>query len=39
MIYVLGLTGYFICGFAFQEGGIGLIGVSNLGVWPCSITS
>lgn len=31
MIYVLGLTGYFICGFAFQEGGIGLIGVSNLG--------
>src|SRR4051812_3707401 len=31
MIYVLGLTGYFICGFAFQEGGIGLVGVSNLG--------
>src|SRR5947207_11794567 len=31
MIYVLGLTGYFICGFAFQEGGIGLIGVPNLG--------
>ncbi|HEY3059995.1 MAG TPA: ammonium transporter [Chloroflexota bacterium] len=31
MVYVLGLTGYFICGFAFQEGGIGLIGVPNLG--------
>jgi Amt family ammonium transporter len=31
MIYVLGLTGYFICGFAFQEGGIGLVGVPNLG--------
>jgi Amt family ammonium transporter len=31
MIYVIGLTGYFICGFAFQEGGIGLVGVPNLG--------
>src|SRR4051794_5465889 len=31
MIYVLGLTGYFICGFAFQFGGIGTVGVANLG--------
>src|SRR6266480_2975414 len=31
MIYVLGLTGYFICGFAFQMGGVGLVGVANLG--------
>jgi Amt family ammonium transporter len=31
MIYVLGLTGYFICGFAFQMGGVGLVGVPNLG--------
>ncbi len=31
MIYVLGLTGYFLVGFAFQFGGVGLAGVSNLG--------
>jgi len=31
MIYVLGLTGYFICGFAFHMGGVGLVGVPNLG--------
>src|SRR5438046_1072451 len=31
MVYVLGLTGYFICGFAFQNGGVGLVGVPNLG--------
>ncbi len=30
-IYVLGMTGYFLTGFAFQEGGIGLVGVTNLG--------
>ncbi len=31
MIYGLGMIGYFIAGFAFQFGGIGLIGVPNLG--------
>jgi len=31
MVYVIGLTGYFICGFAFQMGGVGLVGVPNLG--------
>ena len=30
-IYFLGMLGYFICGFAFQFGGIGLAGVPNLG--------
>ncbi|MBE3561744.1 MAG: ammonium transporter, partial [Ktedonobacteraceae bacterium] len=31
MIYGIGMIGYFIAGFAFQFGGIGLIGVPNLG--------
>ncbi len=31
MIYVIGLTGYFLIGFAFQFGGVGLVGVPNLG--------
>ncbi|MBX6771381.1 MAG: ammonium transporter [Chloroflexi bacterium] len=31
MIYVIGLTGYFLVGFAFQFGGVGLVGVPNLG--------
>ncbi len=31
MIYGLGMLGYFICGFALQFGGIGNIGVPNLG--------
>src|SRR3982074_2817709 len=31
MIYVLGLTGYFICGFAFHMGVVGHVGVPNLG--------
>src|SRR5438270_13807074 len=31
MIYGLGMIGYFIFGFAFQFGGIGLVGVPNLG--------
>jgi Amt family ammonium transporter len=31
MIYGLGMLGYFICGFAFQFGGVGLVGVPNLG--------
>jgi Amt family ammonium transporter len=31
MIFVLGLAGYFICGFAFHMGGVGLVGVPNLG--------
>ncbi|MCL4395055.1 MAG: ammonium transporter, partial [Chloroflexi bacterium] len=30
-IYVLGMTGYFIAGFAIQFGGVGLIGIPNLG--------
>ncbi len=30
-VYFLGMLGYFICGFAFQFGGIGLVGVPNLG--------
>jgi Amt family ammonium transporter len=31
MIYGLGMLGYYICGFAFQFGGVGLVGVPNLG--------
>ncbi len=31
MIYGIGMIGYFVVGFAFQFGGIGLIGVPNLG--------
>ncbi len=31
MVYGLGMLGYYICGFAFQFGGIGTVGVSNLG--------
>src|SRR3989440_2364742 len=31
MVYGLGMIGYFIAGFAFQFGGIGLLGVANLG--------
>ncbi len=31
MVYALGMTGYFFVGFAFQEGGIGLVGIPNLG--------
>ncbi len=30
-IYFLGMLGYFFCGFAFQFGGIGNVGVPNLG--------
>jgi ammonium transporter, Amt family len=31
MIYGLGMIGYWICGFAFQFGGVGLVGIPNLG--------
>src|SRR5438552_3868858 len=31
MIYGLGMIGYYICGFAFQFGGVGLVGIPNLG--------
>jgi Amt family ammonium transporter len=31
MIYGLGMLGYYICGFAFQNGGVGIAGVGNLG--------
>ncbi len=31
MIYGLGMIGYFVAGFAFQFGGVGLVGVPNLG--------
>src|SRR6266487_4346418 len=31
MIYGLGMIGYFVCGFAFQFGGVGIAGVPNLG--------
>jgi Amt family ammonium transporter len=31
MIYGLGMIGYFVCGFAFQNGGVGIAGVPNLG--------
>jgi Amt family ammonium transporter len=31
LVYVLGMTGFFICGFAFMMGGVGLVGVGNLG--------
>jgi Amt family ammonium transporter len=31
MVYALGMTGYFMFGFAFQFGGVGLVGVPNLG--------
>ena len=31
LIYVLGMAGFYICGFAFMFGGVGLVGVPNLG--------
>ncbi len=31
MIYALGMLGFYICGFALMMGGVGLVGVSNLG--------
>jgi Amt family ammonium transporter len=31
LVYGLGMTGFFICGFAFMFGGIGNVGVGNLG--------
>ncbi|MGZ3598988.1 MAG: ammonium transporter, partial [Ktedonobacterales bacterium] len=31
LVYVIGMTGYFFLGFAIQFGGIGSIGVGNLG--------
>ena len=31
MVYGLGMIGYFVVGFAFQFGGIGSVGVANLG--------
>lgn len=31
LVYVLGMTGFYICGFAFMFGGIGNVGVGNLG--------
>jgi Amt family ammonium transporter len=31
MIYGLGMIGYWVCGFAFQFGGVGLVGAPNLG--------
>ncbi len=31
MVYVLGMTGYFLVGFALQFGGVGTVGVPNLG--------
>jgi ammonium transporter len=31
MVYGLGMLGYFIVGFAFEFGGVGLVGVPNLG--------
>ena len=31
MVYALAMTGYFVCGFAFQFGGVGLGGVPDLG--------
>src|SRR5438876_3770109 len=31
MVYALGMTGYFMFGFAFQFGGVGAVGVPNLG--------
>ena len=31
LVYGLGMTGFFICGFAFMFGGVGLVGVGNLG--------
>jgi Amt family ammonium transporter len=31
MVYGLGMIGYFVVGFAFQFGGVGLLGVANLG--------
>ena len=31
MVYGLGMVGYYVAGFAFQFGGIGLVGVPNLG--------
>src|SRR5438132_1907588 len=37
MIYGLGMIGYWICGFAFQVGGVGLVGIPNLG-GPSALT-
>ncbi len=31
MVYGLGMLAYWVCGFAFQFGGVGLVGVPNLG--------
>src|SRR5438128_4024076 len=31
MIYGMGMLAFWVCGFAFQEGGVGKIGVPNLG--------
>jgi Amt family ammonium transporter len=31
MVYPLGMLGFYICGFAFMFGGIGNVGVANLG--------
>src|SRR6266542_977653 len=31
LVYGLGMTGFFACGFAFMFGGVGLVGVGNLG--------
>ncbi len=31
MVYGLGMIGYYVAGFAFQFGGVGLVGVPNLG--------
>jgi len=31
MVYVIGMTGYFLIGFAVQFGGVGTVGVANLG--------
>jgi Amt family ammonium transporter len=31
MIYGIGMLAFWVCGFAFQEGGVGVVGVPNLG--------
>ncbi len=31
MVYGLGMIGYYVAGFAFQFGGVGLVGIPNLG--------
>ncbi len=31
MVYGLGMLGYYVVGFAFQFGGVGIVGVGNLG--------